>query len=417
MVRFIPVVVALLLLLAAPARAETVWAVGDGAVPGAADDDLAAFIQGQGIHRFLYLGDVYETGTAEEFATNYDSSFGRFKPVTDPTPGNHEWANRAEGYDVYWAQRAPWQPGGGHWYHLHVGGWHVVSLNSEESIGAGSQQLEWLEAHLAGRGDNCTIVFLHRPRYSAGPSGDSSALEAMWATLSGRAAAVLAGHEHNYQRLAPQRGIVQFVVGTGGREGADDLDTGDTRLVAHDRGRAGALRLDLRPGVADFRFVTSSGATVDSGSVTCGTATQPPPPPPPPPPPGGDQPAPQSGSTVPSPPASVARELDAVLARLTSRLRALGPRRLARRERITLRFPSPADGAVRVRASMRSGWRRITVLDRTVPARRGEEAVVVLRPRARARRSLVRRRAVVLTVSVAAGPYAVRRDIRIGARR
>jgi hypothetical protein len=282
------------------AGAQVVWAVGDGGVPETTDDELAAFVQGAGpFDRFLYLGDVYETGTREEFQANYQPSFGRFRDSTSPTPGNHEWPNRATGYDPYWGSLAP-RSDGGHWYSFDLGGWHIVSLNSEEPLGAGSPQLAWLRRDLAARGGTCTIAFMHRPRYTA-TSGraDDDGLEPAWSELAGRAVALLSGHDHNYERFQPNRGVVQFVVGTGGRF-RYDVDEADPRLAAADDGHHGALRLRLARGSAQFEFLATGGARLDSGSLACTPPDDPPAPTPPPsdgPPSDGPPHAPPAGST------------------------------------------------------------------------------------------------------------------------
>ena len=51
---------------------------------------------------FLYLGDVYETGPPAEFRSGYDPLYGPLAGRTLPTIGNHEYANRATGYQPYW---------------------------------------------------------------------------------------------------------------------------------------------------------------------------------------------------------------------------------------------------------------------------------------------------------------------------
>jgi len=261
------------------APTATLWAVGDGGVTGPADETLAARIEAEGpFDRLLYLGDVYETGTEQEFAANYETSFGRFKSLTSPTPGNHEWDNRATGYDPYWGSLAP-QTNGGHYYSFDLAGWHIVSLNSEElDPGLGAAQTAWLRADLARYPGTCTIAFVHRPRYSASLHGDSSLIEPAWAELAGRAVALLSGHEHNYQRLTRERGVIQFVVGTGGRPwyGVNEFDS---RLEASADTTFGALRLKLEVGRADFEFVTSTGARLDSGSMGCTPHDGSPPPP------------------------------------------------------------------------------------------------------------------------------------------
>ena len=257
-----------LLAAAAPAQALTVWAVGDGAVPGREDDDLAARVEREGIDRFLYLGDVYESGTAADFANNYTPSWGRFKSITSPTPGNHEWGNRATGYDPYWGGLAP-RTDGGHWYSFDAGGWHFVSLSSESDMGTNSSQTRWLRQDLSRQSGTCTIAFWHAPRYSAGGHGDETDTQPLWNALNGRAVAVLNGHAHNYQRFRPVNGITQFVVGSGGRRPLASVNRMDSRLAAANDTSLGALRLVLSEGRADWQFVGPTGARLDSGSFGC----------------------------------------------------------------------------------------------------------------------------------------------------
>jgi hypothetical protein len=265
-------VAVLWLALALPAgagAATTVWAVGDGAVAGREDDALAALVAAGDIDRLLYLGDVYEHGSAEDFALNYHPSWGRFREITHPTPGNHEWDARAEGYDPYWARLAPLAPGGGHYYSFDLAGWHFVSLNSHEDSGPGSVQAAWLDADLASHDGTCTIAFHHRPRYNAGLHGDGEDLEPLYARLSGHAVALVSGHDHNYQRFDAERGIVQFVVGSGGRRPLYPVNGSDVRLAAFDDQNLGALGLELGSGQVGFRFMRADGSTGDSGVLPC----------------------------------------------------------------------------------------------------------------------------------------------------
>jgi acid phosphatase type 7 len=262
--------VLLVTLAAAPAAgaAVRVWVVGDGGVSGPEDDAVAARIETEGIDRLLYLGDVYENGTAVEFANRYHPSFGRFKRITAPTIGNHEWASRATGYDAYWGPLARRRSDGGYWYSFDVGGWHVVSLSSMQRTGPTSAQASWLRRDLRKRPGTCTIAFTHHPRHSASFHGDTPRLDPLWRALSGRAVAVLAGNDHSYQRHRPNRGLVQFVVGTGGRR-LYDVDESDSRLAAsHDRSH-GALLLRLGRRRVTFAFVTAEGARLDSGALPC----------------------------------------------------------------------------------------------------------------------------------------------------
>ena len=63
----------------------------------------------------------------------------------DPTPGNHDWPHHATGYDPYWrkvkGRRLP------HHYAFSVGGWRIISLNSETPDDAA--QLAFLRRELA----------------------------------------------------------------------------------------------------------------------------------------------------------------------------------------------------------------------------------------------------------------------------
>jgi calcineurin-like phosphoesterase family protein len=259
--------VACALALAGPAQAQTIWAVGDGGDGDSMDDALAARIQGSGVDKFLYLGDVYETGTAQEFADYYDPGFGRMKAITAPTPGNHEWNNRAEGYDPYWGP-AFRQPNGGYYYSFDFAGFHFVSLNSEENSTAESAQVAWLRRDLARYPGTCTIAFWHRPRYSAGPQWNTTSMEAPWRALSGHAVVVLSGHAHNYQRHKPNRGLTQFVVGTGGHD-LSYPDGFDPRIAKSFGGVVGALRIRLVLGALSYEFIGDTGQVLDSGLIEC----------------------------------------------------------------------------------------------------------------------------------------------------
>jgi hypothetical protein len=245
---------------------STVWAVGDGAVAGTEDEGVAQRIEQEGLDQLLYLGDVYETGTAEEFARHYHPSFGRFKSRTRPTPGNHEWGNRATGYDPYWGSRAR-GPDGGYHYSFDLGDWHFVSLNSEDPRSFSRQQ-DWLEGDLARYGGTCTIAFTHRPRFNAGEHSEEVALDPLYNTLSGHAVMLLSGHDHNYQRFPPYKGIAQFIVGTGGR-GLYDLNQSDSRLAASNDTDFGALRMELDLNRVRFEFVRTDGQRLDNGSLPC----------------------------------------------------------------------------------------------------------------------------------------------------
>lgn len=249
-----------------PGERATVWAVGDGDA-SSRGHAVARRIAAGPIDRLLYLGDVYDRGTAADFRDNYAPSYGRLARITAPTPGNHEWQRHRRGYDPYW-EEALKRSEAAAWYSFRAGSWTILSLASQTDHDAGSPQLQWLRSQLRAPG-TCRIAFWHRPRHNAGKKhGDARDMAPVWDALRGRAAIVLAGHEHSMQRLRPIDGITSFVSGAGGRSNYR-LRHGDPRLAFGDDRSDGALRLDLRRGQAKYAFVAADGRILDSGSVRC----------------------------------------------------------------------------------------------------------------------------------------------------
>ncbi len=146
-----------------------------------------------------------------------------------------------------------------------------------------STQVRWLEDDLAANSDEggCTLAYMHHPRFSSGAEhGSYDTVEPLWEALyDSGAEMVLSGHEHNYERFAPQdpsgkadpeRGIRQFVVGTGG--GVSDypiLEPLPNSEVRNDESY-GVLKLTLRPKGYEWRYLSAEGGEfTDSGSARC----------------------------------------------------------------------------------------------------------------------------------------------------
>ncbi len=252
-----------------PRQAGTtvIWAVGDGADGGSEGKQVSRMIRADRPDRFLYLGDVYERGTASEFRRNYSPVFGRLNPITSPTPGNHEWGNRRTGYLPYWRRvKGRTQPS---YYRYGLGGWEILSLNSETSHRGGSRQQRWLKRVLARRSGTCRIAFLHRPYLSAGEySPGARSLGSLWRTLRGHGRLVLSGHDHNMQRFKRRDGMTQYVSGAGGRE-RYRVNQRDSRLAFGRANRFGALRIELDGATARLEFRSATGALLDRSTVRC----------------------------------------------------------------------------------------------------------------------------------------------------
>ncbi len=236
----------------------------------------------------LPLGDTqYEDGALSRFALSYHPSWGRVLAKTRPVVGNHEYGTAdAAGYFTYFGAAAG-DPDKGY-YSFDLGAWHVVVLNSNcgapGGCAAGSPQETWLRADLAAHPGACTLAAMHHPRFSSGMHGSDAAQSAFWdALFAAGADVVLAGHEHDYERFAPQRpdgtadalhGLRQFIVGTGGRD-QRPFETPVANSEVRLTGTFGVLELTLHPSSYDWKLVATDGSTADSGSGTCHRAPRP----------------------------------------------------------------------------------------------------------------------------------------------
>ena len=237
---------------------------------------------GAGYAAVLVPGDIqYEDATLSKFNASYDPSWGRVKSITKPAPGNHEYqSGNANGYYQYFGAAAG-DPAKGY-YSYDLGGWHVVALNSNCSFvggcGAGSVQEQWLRADLAANPASCTLAYWHHPRFSSGEHGSDSTYTAFWQALyDANADLVLVGHDHDYERFAPQtasgaldfaRGIREFVVGSGGKN-VRTFPTVRPNSEARDVTSLGVLELTLGANAYEWRFRAAVGSFTDSGSASC----------------------------------------------------------------------------------------------------------------------------------------------------
>lgn len=231
----------------------------------------------------LVLGDnQYEDGALAKFRQSYDPTWGRLKSITRPAVGNHEYLlPNASGYFSYFGTAAG-DPQKGY-YSYELGTWHLIALNSNcASVGgcrAGSPQELWLKADLASNPAACTLAYWHHPRFSSGLHGSDAAYDAFWRDLyEAGTDVVLVGHDHDYERFAPQdpngvadpvRGIRQFVVGTGGRSHYWFKGIQPNSEV-RDWNTFGVLVMTLRSLGYDWRFIPESGRSFsDSGRGFC----------------------------------------------------------------------------------------------------------------------------------------------------
>jgi hypothetical protein len=238
----------------------------------------------------LTLGDTqYEDGSLANFNKVYDFSWGGFKGITHPVPGNHEYyTSGASDYFDYFdgIGRTSGSAGkrGAGYYSYDIGSWHLIALNSncgDVACTAGSAQEAWLRSDLAAHPAKCTLAYWHHPRFTSGGEGggNSTFMSPIFKDLyNANADLVLSGHDHDYERFAPQNpsakldrtlGIREFVVGSGGKS---HHAWGALAANSEVRNNAtfGVLRLTLHKASYDWQFVPESGASfTDSGSGSC----------------------------------------------------------------------------------------------------------------------------------------------------
>jgi 3',5'-cyclic AMP phosphodiesterase CpdA len=284
--RSLPALLCLAACLPAPAFATTtVYAAGD--IARCVDRDpawsgaaaTAALVAADPSAAVLALGDLtYPVGAPAEFTNCYGPTWGKFKDRTYPTPGNHEYATPgAAGYFGYFGAAA-----GRGYYSVQLGTWRVFSLNSNLNPAEHAAQLAWLREELARHPARCTLAYWHHPLYSSGMKGNDARMKDAWQALyEAGAEIVLSGHDHLYERFAPQdadgrrddaRGIRQFVVGTGGAFPTPFLRT-RANSEAQDSNHMGLLKLVLGDDGYTWQFLQAPGgsgdAQPDRGSGRC----------------------------------------------------------------------------------------------------------------------------------------------------
>lgn len=236
----------------------------------------------------MALGDlVYDAHTLRDFQNCYGPTWGKFRARTRPALGNHEYVEPTAGaYFAYWgAQAGPPSKG---YYSYELGLWHIVVLNTNcaaEGLGgcaAGSPQEVWLRQDLREHANSCILAYGHHALFSSGIFRRHAVhpeLKPLWRDLyAAHADLVLAGHEHSYERFAPQdpegrlnpaQGIREIVVGTGGRS-HDLLGFAMANSEVRDSETYGVLKLTLSPEGYAWEFLPEEGKSFhDSGARSC----------------------------------------------------------------------------------------------------------------------------------------------------
>lgn len=264
-----------------PVEGEVLVGAGDIASCSVDSDEATAKLL-DGIPGTVFtIGDnAYPNGSLDDYTKCYGPTWGRHKARTRPAIGNHDYKTAsAQGYFAYWGETAGTSAQS--WYSYDLGAWHVVVLDSNcTKVGCGpdSPQVAWLKADLAKSAAKCTLAYWHHPRWGAGRP--DPAVQAFWDVLHAAGAElVVNGHDHFYERLAPMdpagkpdaaAGIRQITAGTGGA-GLYDFEKPPLPVTeARNDKTFGVLRLALKDGAYDWKFVPVAGSTFsDAGTAAC----------------------------------------------------------------------------------------------------------------------------------------------------
>ncbi|MGH2530033.1 MAG: protein kinase domain-containing protein [Actinomycetota bacterium] len=273
-------------------------------------DDTASLIRPGELAAVLALGDnQYDDGAYEDYTAFYDRWWGHARSITKPVPGNHESpagpTSIPDGYFRYFGEAVEGPHGLGYYSFDLPGGctpgqgvcWHFIALNSELCVapggceptpdrtdpGLGNRMYAWLKHDLATHPNSeyrCTVAYWHRPLFSFSTgSGTTPQVRPLWDALyAARADVVLNGHSHNYQRwrpqdpegrLDPRRGILQFIVGTGGSSKSQlQSDPWPSNLVAAQDTSFGVLQITLGHAGFAWEWVSAPGQPAFSDTQT-----------------------------------------------------------------------------------------------------------------------------------------------------
>jgi hypothetical protein len=284
--------------LLAIAGASVLIGAGDIAVCGTRNDELTAAIVDSILREdsvakvqdaVFTVGDhVYPNGAAPNWDRCWNPSWGdttkRIMRNIRPTIGNHDLdAGFGEAYYARFGKNAGEKGKGFFAYDL--GEWRIIGLNSEIvtnpafSVELRREQEAWLKKELEGNTKKCTIAYFHRPRFSSGGHAGDIRMTGIWNILyEGNVDLVINGHEHHYERFAPQtpaglrdtvRGIVQIIVGTGGADLTGTRKPVQPNSVTRIEGHYGVLKLTLGAEEYQHAFIDTAGRVWDRAAGKC----------------------------------------------------------------------------------------------------------------------------------------------------
>lgn len=222
----------------------------------------------------LALGDQqYGDGSLATYRRAYAHTWGRFRAITKPVPGDEKDISGYYGY--FAAQTRP--PG---YYAFDVGSWRIYALNDNCTTVDCDAELAWLDDDMEQNPRRCSAIMMHTPLFASGieHGGHPRVVRPFWRIALEHGADVsLAGHLHQYERLAPmgldgradRRGLTSFVAGAGGKSVRALTEGRAAHSEEFDNSTAGVLTLRLQRGRFSWRYRTVDQYNIDAGSRVC----------------------------------------------------------------------------------------------------------------------------------------------------
>ncbi|RPH63426.1 MAG: metallophosphoesterase [Acidobacteria bacterium] len=243
--------------------------LGDFGTGGRSQYDLAAtmarFHDKFKFDTVITVGDnIYGSQRPKDYVTKFETPY---KPLLDAgvkfyaSLGNHD-SREQQNYALFNM--------GGKLYYTFKPPNQAVRFFMLDSNYPSPEQLTWLEQELKNSGSDWKIAAFHHPLYSSGEFHGSDlklreALEGLF--VQNNVSVVFSGHDHFYERIKPQRGIVYFIVGSGGKLRAGNIiKTSTLTANGFDTGNA-FLAVEIADDTMYFNAITTDGSVVDSGII------------------------------------------------------------------------------------------------------------------------------------------------------